>query len=77
LEGGSLSVRFSGLFDLFVDSNIIVIEMRRSGWGVEDRGWRWEEETFLLGRRAGCGMLFFVRKYCFEGINFEYLVLET
>jgi len=51
LDEGSSCIRFSCLFDLFVDSNITVAEMRRLGWGltgeVGDGG-----GNFLLGKRS-------------------------
>jgi len=34
------------------------------------------EETFRLGGGASCGLLFFVKKYCFIGVNCGYLVLK-
>jgi hypothetical protein len=36
-----LSIRFTRLFKLSIDKNILVAEMCRWGWGDEGGGWRW------------------------------------
>lgn len=45
-KGVQYVLDISCLFDLFVDSSIIVAETRRLGWGVEDRCWRWRRRLF-------------------------------
>jgi hypothetical protein len=35
------------LFELSVDKNILVTDMYRRGWGVEEAGWRWHQRLFV------------------------------
>jgi hypothetical protein len=63
LGRGAMRARFGRLFDLCLDKDITVAELRRQGWGVEGNGWRWrrrllaweEEEWGMLCRVEQCG----------------------
>jgi hypothetical protein len=41
-----LTIRFSRLFDLIVDKNILMMYMYIKGWGVGGEGWRWRQCHF-------------------------------
>jgi hypothetical protein len=40
LEGDALCIRFNRLFELAIDTNIVVVEMCRMVWAVGGGGWR-------------------------------------
>jgi hypothetical protein len=61
-----LNIRFTRLFKLSIDKNILVAEMCRWGWGDEGGGWRWvavEEMFACVGGRVGYGVWCRAGKY--------------
>jgi len=46
LDGVVLRSRFWCMFELSVDPNVFVADMRRSGWKVDEVGWRWKSRLY-------------------------------
>jgi hypothetical protein len=46
LEGGSLKSRYGRIFDLCLDKDVSVVDMRRLWWGFGGSGWRWRRHLF-------------------------------
>ena len=43
----AFSVRFSKLYDLSLDREVLVSDMFQGGWGIDGEAWRWRRRLFV------------------------------